>query len=122
MSESISSIAERVLFAESLEEKLILVSSDAEDSGLGGTVNLPDLPSREQSIAITTNRNRANFPGIDCIDDEKDRGKLLHFLANHELLAAELMALALLRFPKAPSEYRRGLYEAMREEQIHTRL
>ncbi|MEC8690119.1 MAG: DUF455 family protein [Verrucomicrobiota bacterium] len=122
MSESISSIAERVLFAESLEEKLILGSSDAEDSGLGGPVNLPDLPSREQSIAITTNRNRANFPGIDCIDNEKDRGKLLHFLANHELLAAELMALALLRFPKAPSEYRRGLYEAMREEQIHTRL
>ena len=122
MSESISSIAERVLFAESLEEKLILGFSDAEDSGLGGPVNLPDLPSREQSIAITTNRNRANFPGIDCIDNEKDRGKLLHFLANHELLAAELMALALLRFPKAPSEYRRGLYEAMREEQIHTRL
>ena len=122
MSESISSIAERVLFAESLEEKLILGSSDAEDSGLGGPVNLPDLPSREQSIAITTNRNRTNFPGIDCIDNEKDRGKLLHFLANHELLAAELMALALLRFPKAPSEYRRGLYEAMREEQIHTRL
>ena len=122
MSESISSIAERVLFAESLEEKLILGSSDAEDSGLGGPVNLPDLPSREQSIAITTNRNRANFPGIDCIDNEKDRGKLLHFLANHELLAAELMALALLRFPKAPSEYRKGLYEAMREEQIHTRL
>ena len=122
MSESISSIAERVLFAESLDEKLILGSSDAEDSGLGGPVNLPDLPSREQSIAITTNRNRANFPGIDCIDNEKDRGKLLHFLANHELLAAELMALALLRFPKAPSEYRRGLYEAMREEQIHTRL
>ena len=79
MSESISSIAERVLFAESLEEKLILGSSDAEDSGLGGPVNLPDLPSREQSIAITTNRNRANFPGIDCIDNEKDRGKLLHF-------------------------------------------
>ena len=122
MSESISSIAERVLFAESLDEKLILGSSDAEDSGFGGPVNLPDLPSREQSIAITTNRNRANFPGIDCIDNEKDRGKLLHFLANHELLAAELMALALLRFPKAPSQYRRGLYEAMREEQIHTRL
>ncbi|MBA4716470.1 MAG: DUF455 family protein [Verrucomicrobiales bacterium] len=122
MSESISSIAERVLFSESLDDKLILGPSDAEDSGLSGSINLPDLPSREKSIEITTNRNRANFPGIDCIDNEKDRGKLLHFLANHELLAAELMALAILRFPKAPSEYRKGLYEAMREEQIHTRL
>ena len=122
MSESISSIAERVLFSESLDDKLILGPSDAEDLELSDPVNLPDLPSRDQSIEITTNRNRANFPGIDCIDNEKDRGKLLHFLANHELLAAELMALALLRFPKAPSEYRKGLYEAMREEQIHTRL
>ena len=122
MSESISSIAERVLFSESLDDKLILGPSDAEDLELSDPVNLPDLPSRDKSIEITTNRNRANFPGIDCIDNEKDRGKLLHFLANHELLAAELMALALLRFPKAPSEYRKGLYEAMREEQIHTRL
>ena len=103
MSESISSIAERVLFSESLDDKLILGPSDAEDLELSDPINLPDLPSRDQSIEITTNRNRANFPGIDCIDNEKDRGKLLHFLANHELLAAELMALALLRFPKAPS-------------------
>ena len=60
MSESISSIAERVLFSESLDDKLILGPSDAEDSGLSGSINLPDLPSREKSIEITTNRNRAN--------------------------------------------------------------
>ena len=41
-------------------------------------------------------------------------------LANHELLAAELMALVLLKFPDAPKEYRAGVYEAMREEQMHT--
>ena len=32
------------------------------------------------------------------------------------------MALVLLRFPEAPSEYRAGVFRAMREEQIHTRL
>ena len=54
-------------------------------------------------------------------DDELrgERGVMLHFLANHELLAAELMALVLLRFPNAPKEYRAGVYEAMREEQAH---
>ncbi len=30
------------------------------------------------------------------------------------------MALVLLKFPNAPKEYRRGVYEAMREEQMHT--
>ena len=55
MSESISSIAERVLFSESLDDKLILGPSDAEDLELSDPVNLPDLPSRDQSIEITTN-------------------------------------------------------------------
>lgn len=45
---------------------------------------------------------------------------MFHFLTNHELLAAELMALVLLKFPDAPKDYRAGVYEAMREEQMHT--
>lgn len=47
---------------------------------------------------------------------------MLHFMANHELLAAELMALVLLRFPDAPKEYRAGVYDAMREEQAHAMM
>jgi hypothetical protein len=38
--------------------------------------------------------------------DENCRSRLLHFFCNHELLAVERMALALLHFPDAPSSFR----------------
>ena len=122
MIESINSVAERVLFAESLEEKLKLGPLRGKDLKLGEAIKTPNFPCRNDLLKASANGLRANFPGITRIENEKDRGKMLHFLANHELLAAELMALALLKFPNAPKEYRLGLYDAMREEQIHTRL
>jgi uncharacterized ferritin-like protein (DUF455 family) len=53
--------------------------------------------------------------------DDEQRGILLHFFANHELLATELMALALLKFPDAPKAFRSGLLQTLKEEQWHTK-
>ena len=47
---------------------------------------------------------------------------MLHFFANHELMAAELMALALLKFPDTPARFRRGVARTLRDEQEHLRL
>ncbi len=112
-------IAERVLFAETLEEKLRPGVAAASDEAPGPQIALPDGPGRPQELRVRADGVRVDFPGIHRLDDDRERGVMLHFLANHELLAAELMALVLLRFPDAPKEYRAGVYEAMREEQGH---
>jgi uncharacterized ferritin-like protein (DUF455 family) len=112
-------IAERVLFADTLEEKLRPGAAVASDDAPGPTIALPDTPGRPQELRVRGDGVRVDFPGIHRLDDDRERGVMLHFLANHELLAAELMALVLLRFPEAPKEYRAGVYEAMREEQAH---
>jgi len=112
-------IAERVLFAETLEEKLRLGPLAVADAQRGSAITLPDGPGRPKELRVRGDGVRVDFPGEHRLDDARDRGVMLHFLANHELLAAELMALVLLRFPDAPKEYRAGVYEAMREEQAH---
>jgi uncharacterized ferritin-like protein (DUF455 family) len=54
--------------------------------------------------------------------DPAQRPRILHALANHELQAAELFAWALLAFPQAPSDFRRGLLRILDDEQRHTRM
>ena len=112
--------AERILFAETLEEKLRLAPKAIFDDAPGAAIATPDRPGRPSELRIHAKGVRVDFPGIHRLDDNRERGVMLHFLANHELLAAELMALVLLKFPDAPKEYRAGVYEAMREEQMHT--
>ena len=112
--------AEKILFAQSLDEKLDLVPELACDDEPGHAIVVPDAPGRPDELRMSAKGVKASFPGINRMDDDRERGKMMHFLANHELMAAELMALVLLKFPDAPKEYRAGVYEAMREEQMHT--
>src|SRR5690606_4659271 len=62
-------------------------------------------------------------PGLKALRrDPSQAGRVLHAFANHEMLAMELMALALLRFPDAPPAFRLGLAHTLLEEQEHLRL
>jgi len=114
--------AERLLFSSSMEEKLALAPEEVSDDTPGTAISLPDVPGRPDELRMVSKGAKSQFPGVNQLDDDAERGKMLHFLANHELLAAELMALVLLKFPDAPKEYRAGVYEAMREEQMHTMM
>ena len=61
------------------------------------------------------------MPPLEGMADPRQRPRILHALANHELQAVELFAWALLAFPDAPREFRAGLLSLIGDEQRHTR-
>jgi uncharacterized ferritin-like protein (DUF455 family) len=124
--ESPSALAQRVLFSPDLAEKLRPQPLQQTDSGpvpRGRTTSWQGFaPVRPEVLRFArSNEARPSLPSRPGLVDEENRGVLLHFFANHELLAAELMALALLKFPDAPEAFRLGLAATLREEQRHTR-
>jgi uncharacterized ferritin-like protein (DUF455 family) len=115
-------IAEQILFATTLEEKLKSPAVITDDHP-GAPLLAPAAPGRPAGLGFKPpGSGHAEFPGVHRLEREQERGRLLHFFANHELLATELMALALLRFPDAPAAFRRGLWQTLKDEQRHTRL
>jgi uncharacterized ferritin-like protein (DUF455 family) len=114
--------AEQVLFATTLEEKLRAPDAIT-DERPGSALITPDAPSRPQNLIFKPHAaGKSEFPGLHRLESETERGKLLHFFANHELLATELMALVLLKFPDAPAAFRKGVLQTLKDEQEHTRL
>lgn len=119
---TVREFAERVLFGTTLEEKLAPPSSGIIDEARGKGIETPERPGRPEDLTLQRDGVRAEFPGTRGIEDDAQRGQLLHFFANHELLATELMALVLLKFPEAPDEFRAGILQTLKEEQMHTKL
>ena len=114
--------AERVLFATTLEEKLQCLANITDEQP-GPPLETPAAPGRPAELHFKpTGTGRDEFPGTRQLEQERERGRLLHFFANHELLATELMALVLLRFPDAPAAFRKGVLQTLKDEQEHTRL
>jgi len=114
--------AEQVLFATSLEEKLRAPDSIT-DEHPGTPLITPVAPARPKNLSFKPHAaGKSEFPGLHQLEKKSERGKLLHFFGNHELLATELMALVLLKFPDAPAAFRQGVFRTLKDEQEHTRL
>lgn len=114
--------AERVLLSDSLEEKLAPPAGLLTDGDPGPVLLTPDAPGRPDGLRMAGRGDRVELPPERELHREEQRAVLLHAFANHELLATELMALAILKFPDAPRAFRRALLQTLKEEQIHTRL
>ena len=122
MAIQLQAFAEQVLFGTSLEEKLSFPREEIIDTRPGEAIKTPARLPRPKHLELRSDEERVAAPGASKLIDEKERGRLLHFFGNHELLATELMALALLKFPDAPRSFRQGVLETLKEEQIHTQL
>ena len=122
---NITEFAEQIVFGKSLEEKLaapgrLSIDPNRKHRKPVGTIVAPGRPyglemRNSGDVGVTRPRD-------DNLENETERGKLLHFLANHELLATELMALVLLKFPDAPHAFRQGVLVTLQEEQAHTQM
>lgn len=111
--------AEQILFGTQLEDKFTSTVS-LDDSGFLPLKTVPLSPGRPKFLEITNVKGIHKFPNLVHLEtDVLARGHVMHFLANHELLALELMALALLRFPEAPQGFRQMIAHTMTEEQDH---
>ena len=106
----------RILNSTDIEDKLAhpgRISFDQKE--YKGT--LPELPNRSSEFSF--GRKKAKEIPNGELRSDRDRGLMLLFFMNHELMAVELMALSLLRFSHCTSEsFQRGLYQTLIDEQF----
>ena len=112
--------AHRILSADTLDEKLLdpLTLTDHHP----GTPYVFQEPIRPSGMAFKRHTRKEKLPPFCEHQDPDKRAVCLHRFAGHELLAVEIMAQALLAFPEAPKNFRKGVAHTLREEQGHVRL
>jgi len=116
----IRDFARTVLETEDLAVKLAPPREELTDER-PGPAHRAAGPGRPPRLRIAV-RTKAETPSHEGMPDPVQRPRILHGLANHELQAAELFAWALLAFPDAPADFRRGLLSILDDEQRHTRM
>lgn len=114
--------AREIVTGASLEAKLAAPPEELHIAEPGAlSAERVSAPGRPADLAITAGRD-ARVPPIAGMRDPKQRARILHALANHELQAIELFAWAVLAFPDTPVAFRRGLLAILADEQRHFEL
>lgn len=112
--------AQKILLGGSLEDKITDIEfnwSPWED------YTLPKAPFRSERLQFSD--EQLKFPKANRLNENDKKAMALHSFANHELLAIEMMAAAMLIYPHYSDEdfrFKRGILSALRDEQKHLRL
>ena len=115
-------LARILLEGTSLEDKLIPIKNIDYTESLE-LFSLPENPGRSKSLKF--DNQQVKFPKNTSFHLEEKRGLALHFFANHELLAIEMMAAALLIYPDHAADsilFKKGLVKTIQDEQKHLKL
>lgn len=118
--------AKQVLFGETLEDKLLAPTLiDWSTSPLDhSALELPKEPGRPANLKFSM--VQARFPRRQSLTDKKQRARALHFFANHELLAIEMLAGAMLIFDCKKTEedwsFLKSCVSTLKDEQRHLSL
>jgi uncharacterized ferritin-like protein (DUF455 family) len=116
--------AELILFGTNIASDKLLNPDVLTDNKTYQAIIAPKEPGRPKGLQFNENliAKKIPFPNKHQLEDARQRGYVLHFFANHELLAMEIMALVLLLFPEAPKSFRMGIAKTIIEEQKHMSL
>lgn len=108
-----------ILKSEKLEDKILSPPEGLEDVPKEIS-KIPEKPGREKKLQFSDEKNK--IPRLEHLRTTENRALALHHFANHELMALEIFAYALLKFQNLPSQTRRDLWKTLKEEQNHLRL
>lgn len=113
--------------------KTLLLGSSIEDKILGPKdliydfsnldFEIPDSPGRMEKMHF--DNTQIKFPKKTSFHLDEKRGLAIHFFANHELLAIEMMACALLYYPVKNDQdilFKKGLVKTIQDEQKHFKM
>jgi uncharacterized ferritin-like protein (DUF455 family) len=116
---TIAAWARALLEGGALGDKLAPPPNGATDDVDFAAVDV-DAPARSSALALRDGADK--LPKLGALSSSEARAATLSRFAHHELMATELFAWALLKFPDAPTALRRGWVAALVEEQAHLRL
>jgi len=115
--QSLVNQARKILEGESLKSKLIAFENPLFDSIDNYTIN---KPGRNKNLSFSEKKYKfpKNFENIES------RVRAIHAFANHELLAIEIMCLALLKFDDKEDliPFKKSLINTIHDEQKHLKL
>jgi uncharacterized ferritin-like protein (DUF455 family) len=115
----ISDYAKHLLLSQALDDKLLPPCEEWEEEIDLKPVRI-EKPNRQSNLQFSDQKTK--IPRLEHLNQVSAKGLTLHHFANHELMAIELFAFALLAFPDAPRRVRLGFLKTIQEEQLHLKL
>jgi len=111
---------QQILLGQELRDKLL---DEEFDWNAFKSFDLPKNPGRSEKLNFSN--TQLKFPKARSLHEIEKKALALHSFANHELLAIEMMATAILIYPHESEEqirFKKGLYSALKDEQKHLSL